>query len=415
VYQRFAIFISFFLLTGCTAGADRTMQVGALGIDFAASGRALGVIILLLVLLNIGLLIALVRRRRAQPVQVESFPVWLARLTRPTEPDLADLQGYATASHWNSNDLANMRQTIENDAAINNAQKVRRASALGKYFAEWQSQPTHQQFLTQLMRVILENGSGIFLSLFALAVFITLAVGLSNSSFFSSLAQVDQARGLITFLVAISAVAVILLTAINIFWAGNAEFNVRFTAAKDLVTIVMGLLGTILGFYFGSFNQDKILTLAVDSPANYSVVTSGAKVDVSATAKSGTAPYRFDILVIDPEGNPVAKGAQDKQSENGTIRETVDAPTTTAAKKYSIVLLLRDAKGLQTKQSVDIIVQPAKPAQPQQAPNTQAPVAAPQQQAPNAQAPVAAPPQQAPNAQAPVTAPPPDPNAGKTK
>jgi hypothetical protein len=365
VYPRIALLTSLLLLTGCAATSDQKMQLEGLGIHFAASEGAVGFIILISLVINLGLLIALIRRRRTQPVQVEPFPVWLARLTRVTEPELADLQGYATASHWNSNDLATLRQTIENDAAINNAQKVRRASALGKYFTEWESQPNHEQFPTQLLRAIRENGSGIFLSLFALAVFITLAVGLTNSSFFSSLAQVDQARGLITFLVAIAAVAVILLTAINIFWAGNAEFNVRFTAAKDLVTIVMGLLGTILGFYFGSFNQERLLALSLDSPANYSVVTSGSKLDVRATAKSGTAPYRFDLLVVDAEGNSVARVAQDKPSENGTIREQVDAPTTTAAKKFSIILLVRDAKGLQTKETVDIIVQPPKPPQQQ--------------------------------------------------
>ncbi len=41
--------------------------------------------------------------------------------------------------------------------------------------------------------------------------------------------------------------------ALGIFWLqDNDAVKVRFDAAKDLLTIVIGVLGTIMGFYFGS-------------------------------------------------------------------------------------------------------------------------------------------------------------------
>jgi hypothetical protein len=72
-----------------------------------------------------------------------------------------------------------------------------------------------------------------------------------NSSFLASLSQPANARGLITFLFALGTIALILIIAIAIFWVDNAEVENRFGMAKDVLTILIGILGTILGFYFG--------------------------------------------------------------------------------------------------------------------------------------------------------------------
>jgi hypothetical protein len=197
---------------------------------------------------------------------------------------------------------------------------------------------------------------------------------MSNSSFFSSLAQVDQARGLITFLVAICAVAVILLTAINIFWGNDAKFDDRFKAAKDLVTLVVGVLGTILGFYFGSASSDHLLQLSFDKPASYSSVIASSKIPVAATAKNGVAPFNFDLLVLDEKGEPASKDAENKQSDKAFISQEIKAPDKPG--KYTIVLLLRDTKGQQTKTTVDIVVTAAAAA-PQAAPAVPAPTPTP--------------------------------------
>ena len=79
---------------------------------------------------------------------------------------------------------------------------------------------------------------------------------LSVSSFLAELAIAEKARGLITFLVAISTISVALLTAIAIFYVPSAELESRYSKAKDLLAILVGILGTILGFYFGSLIND---------------------------------------------------------------------------------------------------------------------------------------------------------------
>jgi hypothetical protein len=362
---------SFCFLTGCASGPGHSLKLNALGFELAANERAVSLLIVAILFIVIAILLFR-RHRSVRPAHGQSFPDWLAGLPG-ADADLQDLKTYASAVHWTSNDLNTLRATIETDGAISQADKVRRASVLGTYYDRWQNQPAHQggRLLAQLLHDVFENGIGIFLSLFALAVFITLAVGLSNSSFFGSLAQVDQARGLITFLVAVCAVAVILLTAINIFWGNNATFNDRFAAAKDLVTLVVGVLGTILGFYFGTLTSERLLQLSFDSPASYSVVATGSDINVRATARNGASPYNFDLLVVDAEGKPVSKSVDNKQSDNSSIREDIKAPT--APGKYSIILLLRDAKGLQTKASLDFVVKSAPDASKDAAPQPSGP------------------------------------------
>jgi hypothetical protein len=124
-------------------------------------------------------------------------------------------------------------------------------------------------------------------------------------------------------------------------------------------------------FTSGSFSSERILSLSFDAPISYSIITTGEKVEVRGAAKGGTAPYHFDLLILDANGVPVGKGVENKLSENGLIREQVNAPENPAgeAKKHSIVLLLRDSRGLQTRASTDILVRPKSTQTPANQPN----------------------------------------------
>ncbi len=73
-----------------------------------------------------------------------------------------------------------------------------------------------------------------------------------ESSFLSSIGDPGQARGLITFLFAFGTIAVILIISICAFWAHIDEVEQRVGLAKDILTILIGIFGTIIGFYFGS-------------------------------------------------------------------------------------------------------------------------------------------------------------------
>lgn len=95
-------------------------------------------------------------------------------------------------------------------------------------------------------------------SLFALLGFsliwlIGYIVTQKDQQFLKKLAEAEIARGLITFLIAIATVGIAIILAIsNLVLAEGDAGDKRFDRGKQVLTTLIGVLGTIVGFYFGS-------------------------------------------------------------------------------------------------------------------------------------------------------------------
>lgn len=75
----------------------------------------------------------------------------------------------------------------------------------------------------------------------------------SNSTpLLHQLSDPATARGLITLLISVGAVWVAIILAVGAF--SNADEK-QFSRAKDVLVIMIGLLGTIVGYYFGAESQ----------------------------------------------------------------------------------------------------------------------------------------------------------------
>lgn len=87
------------------------------------------------------------------------------------------------------------------------------------------------------------------------------------------LQNAEKTRGLITFSVAIVTVSIALIMVFYlVFGLGeSAEIKERFTFGKDILMVFVGILGTIMGFYYGADNlsKDQIKNIAdvVQKPA----------------------------------------------------------------------------------------------------------------------------------------------------
>ena len=116
----------------------------------------------------------------------------------------------------------------------------------------------------------------------------------SEGKFLLQLQDASVSRGLITFLVAMVTVAISLLLAAWVI-ASNApiaELKERFSHAKDVLATLVGILGTILGFYFGSADKTGVEPLMV---AELQIQNSQVVTHVSG----GTAPFRFTVTPAD--------------------------------------------------------------------------------------------------------------------
>lgn len=88
----------------------------------------------------------------------------------------------------------------------------------------------------------------------------------------------NVARGLITFLVAIITVAIAIILTLSAVLSDSTDYKERFALGKEILTIFIGVLGTIVGFYFGSAQIDKSLANPVNSNVN-----ANSNINVSAS------------------------------------------------------------------------------------------------------------------------------------
>lgn len=107
----------------------------------------------------------------------------------------------------------------------------------------------------------------LLVGLLSLAVVIAIGVGIyeGGGKLLQGLKETEVARGLITFLVTLVTVAIALMYAIYAMIGGidaqqKFDSNIlkdRFTYGMPILTALIGVLGTILGFYYGQAKLDE--------------------------------------------------------------------------------------------------------------------------------------------------------------
>lgn len=207
------------------------------------------------------------------------------------------------------------------------------------------------------------TAGGVFLVVFGL-VTAGVVAGIFLSGFTATLANAAQTRGIIAFLFTISTIAIVILTAIAMFW-NPKEVGEQFKNAKDIVVILVGLLGPILGFYFGSTDGNRIgpfaLGAAVFEPAT---VKPSGQVALGALLSGGTPPYIYSISLSSPDNAiPADKLAtllavQNKLSEKGQISEILKIPADFKPATIRALITARDALGSSAQQDLTLSVAP---------------------------------------------------------
>lgn len=130
----------------------------------------------------------------------------------------------------------------------------------------------------------------IFLTIIGLAAFVALGLGLyaSGGRFIESLQHMEIARGMITFLVTMGTVSIAIILVLYAVLSSDATLvKERFPLAKEVLTLLIGILGTILGFYYGS-SESKLQKLDV---GEIQIVGKQLLTRVAG----GTKPYRYTI------------------------------------------------------------------------------------------------------------------------
>ena len=163
--------------------------------------------------------------------------------------------------------------------------------------------------------VLLQNinlGEWLTLIIVLVALGVLAVLMFTDSAVVKQLKDGGYARGLITFLVSAVTVSLGFILVIQAFLGGENQADERFRRGREVFTVLAGILGTIVGFYFGTADKEvKVLSLTEPQV----ITTSDGKVRILASVVGGTSPYRYEIDFSAKELDDI----KDKVSKDGWI------------------------------------------------------------------------------------------------
>jgi len=152
-----------------------------------------------------------------------------------------------------------------------------------------------------------------------------------------NLSNIDYARGLITYLFAVGTIGVIIAVIMSILLQSK-DANERFSRSKDILTLLIGIFGTIVGFYFGSELSQKTeikIPLEISTTIEPEEFQKGKPITIKASIKGKYPPYSYRIYY---EPNKMVKGTTKKKLNQEIIIDS--------EKQISTALIyIKDRKG----------------------------------------------------------------------
>lgn len=173
------------------------------------------------------------------------------------------------------------------------------------------------------------------------------------------LGNTEAARGLITFLVVVVTVAIALILVMASFLSGGKDVEKRFAFGKEILTILIGVLGTVMGFYYGqaaskggATNQNtngaqtQQQTVQIAAPTlNPPAPQVGRDFTLNTTLSGGEKPYKYTVTFTPPEA--VTEAAKEATSEDGKITRKFTLATNPDLTKAPVTYKIdvKDSKG----------------------------------------------------------------------
>jgi hypothetical protein len=216
--------------------------------------------------------------------------------------------------------------------------------------------PLQRNFLQRVNDVFTGYGAALIVGIILVGLTITTVFVALRLSDIKLLGDICFARGLITFTVVMATVIVafvVIVSAVFDMSTSDEEREKRFHRVRDVLSVFVGILGTILGFYFGSAETSGARGLTVSTAAR---ATSQADVwQLVGTVQGGMPAIHYRIVFSPQQGTP---DVPDKVSPDGWIVETVKLADPKKTVKATIIV--SDATGKTATQDVEIAPQ-AKP------------------------------------------------------
>ena len=170
--------------------------------------------------------------------------------------------------------------------------------------------------------VLLKYGQYAFLAYIGWFFFDRLVAERMPDLSLAKLNNIEIARGAITYLVAVTTISMAAILMLAAIMTGGKDLDKRFTLGKEILTLLIGILGTIIGFYYGSSDKSATAgdadTIQIDTLA---ISQKGRSIFIQGKIIGGNQPYVYSITST-PNG--VVNHITDKFSENTELRDTLN-------------------------------------------------------------------------------------------
>jgi hypothetical protein len=173
-----------------------------------------------------------------------------------------------------------------------------------------------------------------------------------------SMGRADYARGLITYLFAVVTIGTaVVLVVSGLTGTESNSHKERFNRGKEVLSLLLGVFGTIVGFYFGSEvggAQLKKSSIQVAPPhLSAQSGSSGAPITVDSYVSGGVPPY---VVSLSVDGDKAE--ASDKIDASGWYSKILKLPAVSDEKAVTLHVVAIDADGNRGESYVPVVVKP---------------------------------------------------------
>jgi hypothetical protein len=149
------------------------------------------------------------------------------------------------------------------------------------------------------------------------------------------------ARGLITYLFAVVTIGTAVVLVLSALLGTDKE---KFDNGKEVLSLLLGVFGTIVGFYFASeLSQvdDRRRLSASPVLVSPTETASGTTVSVTVAVHGGTPPYRYAVVLAGERPEQLPELAR----PDGWIVKAVPVPATMVPGVHQLRVFVQDAAG----------------------------------------------------------------------
>ena len=253
-------------------------------------------------------------RKQEKPDELDSISSLEKIIDEPQHSEIRDII---------VNDLANDK--IETIVKSKISDILTLNKNIGDYLNEkMKSQTDQTSILSPSWRQNLPMQLSISAIIFVVGIIVWTTV--RNTEYLKLFANVELARGFITLLFTLGVIATFLIVTAAVLFDITAGSREKYERAKTILSMLVGIFGTVLGFYFALVGDDQqengrfeIAALKIDDKE-----LNCGLIRLEATVINGESPFKYLVQVLDSEGDSIQGQGRLIRSESGALNESFD-------------------------------------------------------------------------------------------